>query len=111
MLSDRCEYVEGEAGGVGKVDRDEIDLAFHQLSDHRDVARQPIEAGDQQHSAKDSADLKRFRNFRPPVVAPALGLGIFGDEFAGIGGDVICDRRLLRRQAEAGRACSPVDMR
>src|SRR6516225_10140141 len=69
-----------ELGGVRHVDRHELYAALHQRCDESQVARQPIELGDDQLGLTLLAGRQGLRQFGPITVLTALDLGEFIDQ-------------------------------
>ena len=59
------------------IGRDELDAAFHQVRDERDVACKPIELGDHDDGARCLGMRKCSRELRPVIALPALDLDVF----------------------------------
>jgi hypothetical protein len=51
LLGHGGQNVNGEAGGLRHVAGDEIRAVLHQSGDERDIAGEPVEAGNQEHGA------------------------------------------------------------
>lgn len=61
----------GETIGVGKIDRYEIEPAFHKLRNEIDAASQAIKASDDQDGSHDTAEMNGLVKTRPIVLEPA----------------------------------------
>jgi hypothetical protein len=74
MLSDGGQNVNGQPVGFGHVHSHEFYTAFHQPADEMDVARQPVELGDQQRRLVLAAGFERG-GLRAVILSAALDLG------------------------------------
>jgi hypothetical protein len=90
MLRHGGKDVERKPVGLGHVAGDELNPAIHQAGDKSDVARQPIQAGDDQHRPFAGSKIERGGELGPVDLPAALDLGELGRDLApagGIGGD------------------------
>ena len=80
MLGDGGEDVKRQPGGLRHVHRGELCAAVHQVRDERDVAREAVQARDEQHRATLAALTQGGVELRPVrITAAALNFGEFGD--------------------------------
>src|SRR6516225_529089 len=93
-----------ELGSVRHVDRHELYAALHQCCDESQVARQPIELGDDQLGLTLLAGRQGLRQFEPITVLAALDLGEFIDQRPPAAVQVGHDGFALRLEAQAGLA-------
>ena len=100
ILGERREHMDGEAVCVRKIHGDEVEAAFHQLCGEAEVARQTVEAGDDQRRATIAANPQRLIELRAVVLAAAYRFGEFADELSGFAFDVSADRSALCVEAE-----------
>ena len=85
----------------GKVDDDELLVALHQGRHERDVAREPVEACDDQGRPLQPAASQRLGQHRAVAAPPAHGLEILADQRAAVVVDVAADIGALRLDAVA----------
>ena len=72
----------------GEVDRDKLDLAFHESRNQSDIASQTVEAGDCKDGPVNPAQPHRLEHVRPIVVSTAFNSGKLADELARTGFDI-----------------------
>ena len=101
VLGDGRENVDGEPICVGEVGGDEFEPALHQPRDHLDVAGKTIEPCDDKRCTCDAAEAQRLAERWAVIPASAHGLGKFGDDNAGVVGDVVIYCGTLTFDAEA----------
>ena len=104
MLGDGGKDVDGEPIGGRHIDRDKIHAALHQVGDEGNVAREPVEAGNEQGRAALTAFGKGGMELRAVgVAASALDLGEGGGKGLPLS-KVTRDAIALRVEAEAADA-------
>jgi hypothetical protein len=92
--------VNRESVGVRAIHRNKLKPALHEPRYHLDIARKPVKSRDYKHCPGDATKAQRLGKLRPAILPPAHDLGKLGDNKAGIGADVILDRRSLGFDAE-----------
>jgi len=104
MLGERSQHVQHQLAGVRVVGGDELDIAFHQGADERDVAAETVQLGNDQDRFVTPACLQGERELRSVVFAAALDLDELGDDGCASAADELTDRFALRFQSQTRSA-------
>src|SRR5690349_4452446 len=74
MLGDSGQDVNRQPVGLWEVNGVKLHAGLHQVRNERDIAREPIELGDDQGRSVKPAELERFGELRPITALAALDL-------------------------------------
>ena len=100
MLGDGGEDLDRQLGGVWGVASDKLDATLLQRADEEDVAREPVELGDDQGRVAQPAGRECGGDLRPVVALAALDLLKLGDDHTLGDRDVARDRLALGIETE-----------
>ena len=101
MLGDSGQDVDGEPVRVRVVDGDELNPAFHQVRDEREVAAEPVHLRDDQDGLQLLRQLDCLGQLRTVIALAGLDLGELRLERPGASVQIVGDGISLRVEAES----------